>query len=102
MAHEGRILAIGFASGNWGHTDTAHLVYNNYSVVGVIPSRYDRAFKEEAQARLLEWRSEGKIRNQIQELIPFEALPDALERLVAGKVKGKLALAVDPSATVLV
>ena len=102
VAHEGRILAIGFASGSWGETDTSHLVYNNYSVVGVIPSRYDRAFKEEAQARLLEWRSEGKIRNQIQELIPFEALPDALERLVAGKVKGKLALAVDPSATVLV
>ena len=100
MAHEGRILAIGFASGSWGHTDTAHLVYNNYSVVGVIPSRYDRAFKEEAQARLLAWRSEGKIRNQIQEVVPFETLPDALERLMDGQVKGKLALAVDPSAAV--
>lgn len=97
VAHEGRILAIGFASGNWGETDTAHLVYNNYSVVGVIPSRYDRAFKEEAQARLLAWRSEGKIRSQIHEIVPFEGLPDALERLLAGQVKGKLALAVAPS-----
>ena len=99
VAHEGRILAIGFASGSWGATDTSHLVYNNYSVVGVIPSRYDRAFKEEAQARLLGWRSEGKIRNPIQELVPFEALPDALERLLDGQVKGKLCLAVDPSAS---
>ena len=99
VAHEGRILAIGFASGSWGHTDTAHLVYNNYSVVGVIPSQYDRAFKEHAQAQLLSWLSEGKLRPRVDELVPFGALPDALERLVDGKVKGKLALAVAPSAS---
>ena len=99
VAHEGRILAIGFASGSWGHTDTAHLVYNNYSVVGVIPSQYDRAFKEHAQAQLLSWRSEGKLRPRVDELVPFQDLPDALERLVGGKVKGKLALGVDPAAS---
>jgi NADPH2:quinone reductase len=99
IADEGRILAIGFASGSWGKVDTAHLVYNNYSVLGVIPSNYDRAFKEHAQERLLGWWREGKLRPRIDELIPFEALPDALERLIAGGVMGKLALAVDPSAT---
>ena len=34
VAHEGRILAIGFASGSWGPVDTAHMVYQNYAVVG--------------------------------------------------------------------
>jgi len=100
IAHAGRILAIGFASGSWGKVDTAHLVYQNYSVVGVIPSNYDRAFKEQAQEDLLGWWREGALRCAVDELVPFEALPDALERLVAGRVKGKLALAVDPSATV--
>ncbi len=99
VAPEGRILAIGFASGSWGKVDTAHLVYNNYSVVGVIPTHYDRAFKERTQERLLGWWSEGKLRPRIDELVAFEALPDALERLVAGDVRGKLALAVDPSAS---
>jgi hypothetical protein len=99
VAHEGRILAIGFASGSWGRVDTSHLVYNNYSVVGVIPSRYDRAFKERAQERLLGWWREGRLRPRIDELVPFAELPDALERLVAGGVKGKLVLAVDASAT---
>ncbi|MFP8874995.1 MAG: zinc-binding dehydrogenase, partial [Myxococcota bacterium] len=99
VAHEGRILAIGFASGSWGQTDTSHLVYNNYSVVGVIPSHYDRAFREHTQERLLDWWREGKLRPRIDELVAFEALPDALERLVAGGVKGKLAVAVDPKAT---
>lgn len=99
VADEGRILMIGFASGSWGAVDTAHLVYQNYSVVGVIPSNYDRAFKEAAQARLLGWWKEGRLKTQIEEMVAFEDLPDALERLAAGKVQGKLALKVHPDAT---
>jgi NADPH2:quinone reductase len=99
VAHAGRILAIGFASGSWGQVDTAHMVYQNYSVVGVIPSDYDRAYKEAAQERLIGWWREGKLRCAVDELVPFEQLSDALERLVSGGVKGKLTLAVDPAAT---
>lgn len=99
VAHEGRILMIGFASGTWGQVETAHLVYQNYSVVGVIPSNYDRAFKERAQERLLEWWREGRLRAHVEEMVPFEALPDALERLAASQVQGKLALRVHPDAT---
>jgi hypothetical protein len=32
-------------------------------------------------------------------MVPFDALPAALERLLAGGVRGKLVLAVDPAAT---
>ncbi len=99
IAGEGRLLAIGFASGRWGQVDMGHLVMHNYSVVGVIPSGYDRAFKERAQAQLLDWWRAGRLRISVDELVPFTALPDALERLAANKVKGKLALAVDPKAT---
>ena len=99
VAHEGRILAIGFASGSWGPVDTAHMVYQNYSVVGVIPSKYDRTFKEAAQKRLLGWWKEGRLKTQIEEFVAFEDLPDALERLAASKVQGKLALKVHPDAT---
>ncbi|MAI81131.1 MAG: alcohol dehydrogenase [Deltaproteobacteria bacterium] len=94
VAHEGRILAIGFASGSWGKTDTAHLVQNNYSVVGVIPSKYDRPFKEEVHSRLLAWRGEGKLVSRVDELVGFEDLPNALERLAKREVKGKLVLSV--------
>jgi NADPH2:quinone reductase len=99
VAHEGRILAIGFASGSWGPVDTAHMVYQNYSVVGVIPSNYDRAFKEVAQERLIGWWKEGRLKTQIEEMVAFEDLPEALERLAASKVQGKLALKVHPDAT---
>jgi NADPH2:quinone reductase len=99
IASEGRILAIGFASGSWGRVDTASLVAGNYSVLGVIPSPYDRAFRERVQAELLGWWRQGKLRPRVGALVPFEALPEALERLLAGEVVGKLALAVDPAAT---
>jgi len=99
VAHEGRILAIGFASGSWGPVDTAHMVYQNYSVVGVIPSNYDRAFKEVAQERLIGWWKEGRLKTQIEQMVAFEDLPEALERLAASKVQGKLALKVHPDAT---
>lgn len=99
IAQEGRLLAIGFASGRWGTVDMAHVVQRNYSVVGVIPSGYDRAFKERAQARMVGWWREGRLRIPVDELVPFAALPDALERLAANQVKGKLAVAVDPKAT---
>lgn len=99
VAHAGRILAIGFASGSWGTVDTAHMVYQNYSVVGVIPSNYDRAYKERAQEQLIAWWRDGALRSAVDELVPFEQLPEALERLVSGGVRGKLTLAVDAAAT---
>ncbi len=101
IAPEGRLLAIGFASGEWGRVDVAHLVQQNYSVMGVIPSGYDRAFKEHAQSLLVEWWRQGRIRIPIDECVPFDALPEALERLKAGTVRGKLTLVVDPAARLL-
>jgi NADPH2:quinone reductase len=99
IAHEGRILAIGFASGRWGTPDVAHMVERNYSVLGVVPSGYDRAFKEAAQERLLEWWRQGEVVIPVDEAVAFGALPEALERLKAGGVRGKLTLVVDPRAS---
>jgi NADPH2:quinone reductase len=99
IALEGRLLAIGFASGSWGTVDVGHLVNRNYSVMGVIPTGYDRAFKEHAQARLVDWWRRGEIRIPVDEMVAFEDLPEALERLKAGGVRGKLTLTVDSAAT---
>lgn len=90
IAHEGRILAIGFASGSWGRPDPAHMVMHNYSVLGVVPSGYDRAFKEEAHAALLEHWSAGRLRVPVHENVPFERTPDAVELLAGGGVTGKV------------
>jgi NADPH:quinone reductase len=94
IAHEGRLLLIGFASGRWGRVDPAHVVTHNYSVVGVIPSGYDREVKRVAQGELLAHRARGLLRVPLEPIVPFEALPEALERLGRRGVLGKLVLAV--------
>lgn len=92
IAHEGRLLVVGFASGGWGRPVAAHMATHNYSVMGVMPSGYDREFRDRAQQELLEHRRRGAIRAVVDRVFPFESLPEGLEQLAAGCVRGKLVL----------
>jgi len=96
IAHEGRLLVVGFASGGWGRPSAAHMATHNYSVMGVMPSGYDREFRDRAQQELLEHRRRGAIRAVVDRVFPFESLPEGLEQLAAGRVRGKLILEGDP------
>jgi NADPH2:quinone reductase len=89
IAHEGRVLIVGFASGEWGRPSAAHIATHNYSVLGVIPSAYDRSFRLAAQQALMAHAREGRIRVPIHGTHPFEALPDALVALEDRTVMGK-------------
>jgi NADPH2:quinone reductase len=92
VAHEGRILAVGFASGRWGRPDLAHLVTHNYSVLGVLPAGYDRSLRLAAQQELVAHHARGEIRVPVERELAFEALPEGLEQLARGEVRGKLVL----------
>lgn len=94
IAHEGRLLAVGFASGGWGEPKAGHMATHNYSVLGVMPSGYDREFKLGAQERLLEHHAAGRIRVPIDRELPFESLAEGLEQLARGEVRGKLVLSI--------
>jgi NADPH:quinone reductase len=94
IAHEGRLLVVGFASGRWGRPDPAHLVTFNYSIVGVMPSGYGREQKSADQAALLAHRARGALRVPLEPPVPFAELPHALERLARREVLGKLVLRV--------
>jgi hypothetical protein len=60
----------------------------------VIPSGYDRDVKAGAQQELLAHRLRGMLRVPLEPLVPFDALPEGLERLANRGVLGKLVLAV--------
>ncbi len=89
IAHEGRLLAVGFASGRWGQVSAEALAFGNYSVVGLIPSRYDREFRLAAQQELLALHDTGAIAVPVGRTSPFEELPAALADVAAGRVMGK-------------
>jgi NADPH:quinone reductase len=90
VAHEGRVLAVGFASGSWGRVSVPHLVARNYSVLGVIPGGYDRAFRETAHAALLDhWRT-GRLHVPIHRRFPFDDVPGAVAEVARGDTMGKV------------
>ena len=78
--------------GRWGDVSCEHLAFRNYSVMGVIPSGYDRAFRLSAHKELLALHERGAIRVPVTAESPFSALPDALAALAAGEVSGKAVL----------
>jgi NADPH2:quinone reductase len=93
IAHEGRLLVVGFGSGRWGRPRPEHLVTHNYSLVGVMPSGYGRAVREEAHEFLLgHWRA-GRLAPRVDAVVPFERAPEAVERVARGEVRGKLVIA---------
>ncbi len=89
IASEGRLLAIGYASGAWHDASTELLVRKNASVVGVFVGAYGKPLLEKVHDRLLaRWR-EGTIRGQVESEIPFEEIADALEKLGQRRSSGK-------------
>ena len=90
VAHGGRILLVGFASGSWGSPSAPHMANRNYAAVGVMPTGFDRAFKDDAQARMEALYRKGEIRVPVGRAFDFDELPLALETLAGGDVMGKL------------
>ena len=96
LAWEGRLLVIGFASGDIPAAPANHVLVKNYSVVGVHMGGYRqrrpalvRKCYEDLHGRLLA----GEISPLVSERIDFDAIPDALQRLAERKTTGRLVFA---------
>ncbi len=93
VAFEGRIVVIGFAGGRIAEAPTNHLLVKNYSVVGLHWGLYARVMPNlipETHEALMRLYENGDINPLIYESVPFEDLPDALERLAGRGTYGKL------------
>ncbi len=91
IAPEGRLLAVGFASGRWAQVDTARAVRRNYSLVGVFAGGYTREQNEDDHEALLALAADGRLAS-ITEAVPFLDLPAALDAVADGTVIGKTVL----------
>lgn len=90
---EGRILAIGFASGDISQIPANHLLVKNVSVIGLNWGGYLR-FNPRAMAdtfaALFDWYAQGHLRPHISHTLPLERAAEALELLRARKSTGKV------------
>jgi NADPH2:quinone reductase len=99
MAREGRLLIIGFASGELADLPTNHALYRNYDVVGVYFGGYsspeDAGYRREMWQELLGYAKAGQIRPVIDRELPLDGdIPDALTDLAERRTVGKVVIQV--------
>ncbi len=95
MRPDGRILAIGFASGQVPQVAANHLLVKNVSVIGfwwgayrtIAPAALNRSL-----ATLLDWYEQGKLHPHISHSLPFEAFPKGLQLLRDRSSTGKVVI----------
>ncbi|WP_068113835.1 NADPH:quinone oxidoreductase family protein [Tropicimonas marinistellae] len=90
---EGRILAIGFASGDVPQIPANHLLVKNISVIGLYWGGY-LAFRPgvltSSLAQLFRWYEAGKLHPRISHKIPLSRAAEALDLLRQRKSTGKV------------
>jgi NADPH2:quinone reductase len=92
LARHGRLLTVGFSSGEWPRLATHDLVVTNTSLVGVFAGGYGREELDGIHARLATLVTDGRLRNAVTAQIPFDELRTALQRVADRAVVGKLVL----------
>ena len=93
IAFEGRIVVVGFASGDIPSAALNHALVKNYGILGLHWGLYEQlnpAAVLACQAELTRLAAAGLIRPLITERLPLAGVPDGLRRLGAGSTAGRL------------
>jgi NADPH2:quinone reductase len=94
---DGRLLAVGFASGIVPQVPANLLLVKNLTVSGFWYGGYETLAPDlvtASLAELLRWRAEGLIRPHVSHILPFEAFPEGLALLRDRKATGKVVIRV--------
>ena len=81
VASEGRVLLIGFASGDSVDASSTHLLMKNYGVLGVFVGAYPHEARLPVHQDLLARWAKGELRVPIDGEVDFAELPAALTDL---------------------
>lgn len=90
IANEGRLLAVGFASGESIHPSSRDVLQRNCSIVGVFTGAYDRAALDVVLAELVGLVERGAIGAGSSMIARFDELPAELERVAQRDSLGKV------------
>jgi NADPH:quinone reductase len=93
IAFEGRIVIVGFASGDIPSAALNHALVKNYSILGLHWGLYQQlepGAVRDCHAELTRLVAAGSIRPLISERLPLADVPDGLQRLADGATTGRL------------
>lgn len=95
IAFEGRLLIIGFTSGDFSNFKSNHILIKNYSIVGLHWGNY-RTFKpsllEDSWRELSALFQKGAVKPLISAKYPMDRVSDAMAHLSSRKAVGKIIL----------
>ncbi len=94
---DGRILAIGFASGQVPQVPANQLLVRNLTVSGFWYGGYQThapARVADSMATLLRWWADGLLHPHVGQVLPFAALPEGLDLLRTRRATGKVVIRV--------
>lgn len=94
---DGRLLAIGFASGDVPPIPANHMLVKNLTVIGMYWGGYlkfNAKALTDSMAQLFAWYSEGKIKPHVSETFPLDQVADGLEMLKSRKSTGKVVITI--------
>ena len=89
LAYGGRLVAIGFASGEWGSIPTWQLVRQNASIVGALAVPPDAEEARKMARALSEWYERGQLTPRVSQVYAFAEIPKALTELDERRAFGK-------------
>lgn len=90
---EGRIIVIGFASGDLPKIQANHLLVKNITLIGFYWGGYlkfNPLALTDSMAQLMDWYAHGKLHPHISHNLPLDKAADALELLRSRKSTGKV------------
>ncbi|MFO1037024.1 MAG: NADPH:quinone oxidoreductase family protein [Geminicoccaceae bacterium] len=97
IAWEGRLVVIGFASGEVPQIPANLLLVKNAAALGFYWGSYRHHAPDRVRSsfeQLLQWHREGKINPLISETVPLERTGEAIGRLVNRRASGKVVVTV--------
>ncbi|MGH7759226.1 MAG: NADPH:quinone oxidoreductase family protein [Candidatus Dormibacteria bacterium] len=95
LAFEGRLICVGFTSGDIVQLKANHLLVKNYSVMGLhwgLYSRHRPELVRECTAQLLRLYEAGRLKPYVSRRVPLEGAATALQAVVSRQTTGKVVL----------
>lgn len=93
LRFEGRLVVVGFTSGQPPTLRANHILVKNIDVVGCYWGPYQQLRPAQTRAAfetLLDWYGQGRLRPRIAASVPLEGVAHALEQLACGAYAGKV------------
>ncbi|MGE5510485.1 MAG: NADPH:quinone oxidoreductase family protein [Bacteroidota bacterium] len=94
---EGRILVVGFASGEIPRVAANMILVKNFSVIGVVFGEHSARFPDSSRLRLQSLMpavADGRLRPTVWRTFPLEEAPAALAEITGRRVIGKVILTI--------